>query len=74
MRDWTRDAPELDAEEFLNRNNTQPILDTCLICGKPVFGSNDEYFGDDAYRIDDDIVHCECAIEYLNRNGYKLKG
>ena len=64
--------PELDAEAFANRGNDRPILDTCPVCGEPVYGGNDEYDPDDAYEIDGDIIHCDCAIEYLNRNGYKL--
>lgn len=71
-RDYTRENPELDAEEYANRGNNRPILDTCPVCGEPVYGGNDEYNPDDAYEIDGSVVHDDCVIEYLNRNGYKI--
>lgn len=70
-RDWTRDDPERDAEDWINRSDGRPLLDICPVCDKPVYGGNDDYEADDAFELDENIIHSDCVITYLKENGYK---
>ena len=66
MRDWTRDAPELDAEEA--SIDTRPILGRCEICGKEIHGSDSTSLPDEAYCFDGNYVCYDHLHEYFHEN------
>ena len=72
-RNWYRDEPEQDWEDWASRGENRPIIDTCPVCGEPIYGADDEYEADYAYLIDGDYVHCDCVIDYLDKNGYRVE-
>ena len=69
-RNWMRDEPELDAEE--SAEDTRPVLDVCPVCGRNVYGGDETHEPDEAFCIDDNYVHRECALTYLEENGYRV--
>ena len=69
-RNWMRDEPEIDAEE--NATDTRPVLGVCPVCVSAVHGGDEIYEPDEAYCIDDEYVHKDCAITYLDENGYRV--
>ena len=71
-RNWGRDEPERDFEDWANREDTRPIVGYCPVCDEPVYGENEGWDADDAYEFDGDVVHADCLIKYLDREGYKL--
>ena len=68
-RNWTRDEPELDAED--NATDNRPILGYCAECGCEIHGGNDFYEPEDAYCIDDEYVCASCLRDYMNN--YKIQ-
>lgn len=68
-RDWSRENPELDAEE--QATDKRPFLGYCAQCGCEIHGGNDFYEPDEAYYIDDEYVCDDCLMEYMNSN-YKI--
>ena len=64
--------PERDAEEWVSRTDGRPVLDICPVCGEAVYGGNDDYEPDDAFELDENIIHSDCVITYLKENGYKV--
>lgn len=73
MRNPYRDEPELDWEDYCERNeDKRPIIDICPICNKPVRGEDDYYEKDEAYGIDGYVVHSDCVLEFLSKQGYEL--
>lgn len=72
MRNWYRDDPVKDAEDWAAREDPRPIIGECPVCGEPVRGEDDWYEKDDAYIIDEHVVHDNCLRQFLDKNGYKL--
>lgn len=66
MRNWTRDAPELDAEEA--SIDTRPILGQCEVCNKEIHGGDETSLPDDAYNIEGALIHYDCLHEYFRKN------
>lgn len=64
--------PIRDAETYASREDTRPIIDRCPVCGEPVHGENDDYEKDDAYKIDGWVVHEDCVLKFLKKEGYKI--
>lgn len=70
-RDWNRDDPVKDAEDWVSREEERPALGTCPVCGEVVYGENGKWEKDDAFEIDGEIIHEDCVIEYLKLRGYR---
>lgn len=66
------DNPVVDAERWANREEPRPVLGECPECHEPVYGECDGYYADDAYEIDGEVIHEDCLIPYLKREGYKI--
>lgn len=73
MRNWGRDDPERDWEDFCERNEDhRPIIGICPVCGEPVRDGDKYYEKDDAYELDTDVIHRDCIYKYLDANGYRI--
>ncbi len=73
MRNPYRDEPELDWEDYCERNEDhRPIMGICPVCGEPVRDEDFHYEKDDAYEIDGEVVHEGCIKRYLDTNGYRI--
>lgn len=71
-RNWCRDDPERDAEDWASREDTRPVIDTCPVCHKLVRGESEDYEKDDAYEIDGWVLHADCVLKFLEKRGNKL--
>ena len=71
-RNWYRDDPVRDAEDWAAREDTRPLLGHCEICGQEIYGEDDDYDADDAYVFEGDYVCDNCLFKYLDREGYKI--
>jgi len=70
MRNWTRDDPIADAEDYAT--DTRPVLGCCPICGIEIHAGTATYDPDDAYQFTDGVLVCEDHLhEYFKE--YKLK-
>lgn len=66
MRDWTRDNPIADAEDYSNR--THPAIGTCECCNMPI------YEGLSYIDLGDVLLHNEneCILDYIRQ--FKVMG
>ena len=71
-RDYSRDDPVTDAEEWASREDNRPVMGVCPVCGQNVCDENDFYGKDDAFEIDGEIIHEDCVMEFLKDRGYKV--
>ena len=62
--------PVADAER--HAEDPRPLIDYCPVCKKGVYDEWRGYEKDDAYEMDEYVIHEECVIKYLNTHGYKL--
>lgn len=66
MRNFGRDEPELDAEDY--GRDSRPVIGACCICGRDIYGENVSYYGDDAYDVGGELFHDgDCAREWLEQ-------
>jgi len=64
---WS-DDPVKDAEMYAyNLEIKRPLIGECIICGREIRGEDDEYYKDDAYWINDDLVCDDCLRDYAKK-------
>lgn len=66
---WTND-PVADAERAAE--DERPVIETCDLCGKPIYGGNGTFYGDDHYCFPDAVICEDCLSDYTD--GFKVIG
>lgn len=64
-RNWGRDDPVADAEDWASREDERPLLGYCKICGCELRGSSNGWDADDGYIIDNELVCDDCLREHF---------
>lgn len=64
-RNWGRDDPVADAEDWASREDERPLLGYCEICGCELRGSSSGWDADDGYEINGDYVCADHLHEYF---------
>lgn len=66
MRNWERDDPVRDAEEWANSEDERPLVGHCEVCDAPLHSSSPGWDPDDGYEIEDNVFVCaDCLHEYF---------
>ena len=47
--------------------DNRPIVAECLMCGRPIYGADDEHYAETFFVIDSDCVCEDCTTDYLNK-------
>lgn len=64
-RNWSRDDPVRDAEDYAGQDDPRPLVGHCKVCGAELHESCRGWDPDDGYEIDGDYVCDDCLREYF---------
>ena len=45
----------------------RPIVGECVMCGKLIYGADDDHYADTYFVIDGDCACEDCITDYLNK-------
>jgi hypothetical protein len=71
MRNWYRDNPVADAEDWASREDPRPVAGKCKICGALLHNGYNGWDPDDGYEIDGDVICADHLHEYCKN--WRLK-
>lgn len=64
-RNWFRDDPIRDAEDWAAREDPRPLAGHCEVCGCELHNSCPGWDPDDGYEIEGVVICDDCIREYF---------